>query len=94
MKAQLLQQRVSSDRQQHAERVRSEVRTTGAVGLQRVQFLNSVIDFAALALKLIRIMTILKKTTGEEGRVHVRRILRWHSPPDHLQDGCKCNSAR
>jgi hypothetical protein len=64
MKAQLLQQRIGGDRQQHAELVRPEARTTGAVDLQRVQFLNSVLDFVALALKLIRIMPILKETTG------------------------------
>jgi fructose-1-phosphate kinase PfkB-like protein len=37
---------------------------TGAVGLQRVQFLNSAFDFAGLALRLICIMPIVKETTG------------------------------
>ena len=51
--AQLLHQHVSGGGQQHAELVGPEITATGAVDLKSVQFLDSVLDLAALAVETL-----------------------------------------
>ncbi len=71
--AQLLHQHVSGGGQQHPELVGPEIAATGAVDLQVVQFLDPVLDFAALAVNLfVDPLRTLLQVGDDEARIVFR----------------------
>src|SRR6266446_2954356 len=79
--AQFLQQRVGRGGEQHAELVRPERRTTGAVESDVEQFLDPVLDLAARAVDaLVDPARLARQVGDDEARVEFRLTA---LEPDH-----------